>query len=212
MKKRLLLAMLEQTATGRVLIFTRTKYRARNLARDLIKRKYHAAALQGNMSQNQRQRALNGFRDGKFDILVATDVAARGIDVTDITHVINFDMPDTVDAYTHRIGRTGRVDQLGEAFTFAEPDDAPMVRDIERLLEMSIEKRRLEDFDYEDFNPEAQFKDQPSRRKQQSAPQRRSNRGTPQPRRGSSSRRRHSNRTRSGRSSNSQHRRSLGQD
>jgi ATP-dependent RNA helicase RhlE len=106
LKKSLLLAMLEQTATGRVLVFTRTKYRARNLARDLGKRKYRAAALQGNMSQNQRQRALDGFRDDKYDILVATDVAARGIDVTDITHVINFDMPDTVDAYTHRIGRS----------------------------------------------------------------------------------------------------------
>ena len=113
LKKDLLLALLDRTATGRVLIFTRTKHRARNLARDLLKRKFNAAALQGNMSQNQRQNALDGFRDGKFDVLVATDVAARGIDVTDITHVINFDIPDTVDAYTHRIGRTGRVDQTG---------------------------------------------------------------------------------------------------
>ena len=117
-KKNLLLALLSQSATGRVLVFTRTKYRARNLARDLAKRKYRAAALQGNMSQNQRQKAISGFRDGKVDILVATDIAARGIDVTDITHVINFDMPDTVDAYTHRIGRTGRADQSGQAYTF----------------------------------------------------------------------------------------------
>lgn len=108
------------------------------------------------MSQNQRQRALNGFRDGKFDILVATDVAARGIDVTDITHVINFDMPDTVDAYTHRIGRTGRVDQLGEAFTFAEPDDEAMIRSIERLLGQKIERRKLADFDYDDDTPRTQ--------------------------------------------------------
>jgi len=164
LKKNLLLAMLEQTATGRVLVFTRTKYRARNLARDLVKRKYHAAALQGNMSQNQRQRALDGFRTGKFDILVATDVAARGIDVTDITHVINFDIPDTVDAYTHRIGRTGRVEQSGEAFTFATDDDAAMVRDIERLLDTHIERRRLPDFNYGSFDPERQFQGPPLRK------------------------------------------------
>ena len=156
LKKDLLLALLDRTATGRVLIFTRTKHRARNLARDLLKRKFNAAALQGNMSQNQRQNALDGFRDGKFDVLVATDVAARGIDVTDITHVINFDIPDTVDAYTHRIGRTGRVDQTGEAFTFIEPEDEPMVRDIEKVLKTRIERRRLPDFDYGGFIPEAQ--------------------------------------------------------
>jgi len=153
-KKALLMAMLEQTATGRVLVFTRTKYRARNLARDLIKRKYRATALQGNMSQNQRQNALNGFKNGNYDILVATDIAARGIDVTDITHVINFDMPDTVDAYTHRIGRTGRVDESGDAFTFTEPDDEAMVRSIEKLLGKRIERRKLTGFDYSYVRPE----------------------------------------------------------
>jgi len=156
LKKDLLLALLDRTATGRVLIFTRTKYRARNLAHDLVKRRFNAAALQGNMSQNQRQNALDGFRENKYDILVATDVAARGIDVTDITHVINFDIPDTVDAYTHRIGRTGRVDQTGEAFTFIEPEDEPMVRDIEKVLKTRIERRRLPDFDYGVFVPETQ--------------------------------------------------------
>jgi reverse gyrase len=95
--------MLRQTPTGRVLIFTRTEYRARNLARDIEKGGYRAAALQGNMSQSQRQKAINGFRNGKYDILVATDVAARGIDVSEISHVINFDIPDTVDAYTQLI-------------------------------------------------------------------------------------------------------------
>ena len=167
LKKKLLIAMLEQTATGRVLVFTRTKYRARNLARDLIKRKYRAAALQGNMSQNQRQNALNGFRNGKYDILVATDVAARGIDVTDITHVINFDMPDTVDAYTHRIGRTGRVDQSGDAFTFTEPDDEAMVRSIERLLGKRIERRKLPDFDYSAPKPRNQGRPQQAPSNQQ---------------------------------------------
>jgi len=153
-KKHLLLAMLEQEATGQILIFTRTKYRARNLARDLERKKYRVAALQGNMSQNKRQAAITGFRNGKYDILVATDIAARGIDVTNITHVINFDMPDTVDAYTHRIGRTGRADRSGDAYTFAVPDDAAMVRQIERLLKQPIERKRLPDYDYGDFVPE----------------------------------------------------------
>jgi ATP-dependent RNA helicase RhlE len=119
LKKKMLFTMLQRTPTGRVLIFTRTKRRARFLAQDLDKRGYRVSALQGNMAQNRRQAAINGFRDGKYDILVATDIAARGIDVTEISHVINFDMPDTVDAYTHRIGRTGRAHQTGEAFTFS---------------------------------------------------------------------------------------------
>jgi len=157
LKKELLLATLEQTPTGRVLIFTRTKYRARRLARDLDKQNYRAAALQGNMSQNQRQAALKGFRNGKYDILVATDVASRGIDVLEITHVINFDMPDTVDAYTHRIGRTGRAELSGEAYTFVRQEDEPMVRAIEKLLGTRIERRWLPDFDYGRFAPERQF-------------------------------------------------------
>jgi len=148
LKKALLLAMLDQMAIGRTLVFTRTKHRAKNLARDLVKRNHRAAALQGNMSQNQRQRALDGFRSGKHDILVATDVAARGIDVNDITHVINFDMPDTVDAYTHRIGRTGRVEKAGEAFTFVERDDEDLVRQVEKLLGHRIERQYLEGFNY----------------------------------------------------------------
>jgi ATP-dependent RNA helicase RhlE len=147
-KRQLLLQLLEQTATGRVLIFTRTKHRARNLAQDLEQRNYRVAALQGNMTQNRRQEAIAGFRAGKYDVLVATDIAARGIDVSEISHVINYDMPDTVDAYTHRIGRTGRAAQTGEAFTLTSPDDEYMVRDIERLLGTRIERRRLEGFDY----------------------------------------------------------------
>jgi ATP-dependent RNA helicase RhlE len=145
-KKDLLLATLEQTATGRVLIFTRTKYRARNLARDLERQRYRVSALQGNMSQNSRQQAIDGFRNGKYDILVATDIAARGIDVSDISHVINYDMPDTVDAYTHRIGRTGRLHKTGEAFSFMAQGDEAMVRQIERTLGSTIERRRLPGF------------------------------------------------------------------
>jgi ATP-dependent RNA helicase RhlE len=139
-----------------VLVFTRTKYRARNLARDLEKRRYRAAALQGNMSQNQRQKAINGFRDGRYDILVATDVAARGIDVENISHVINFDMPDTVDAYTHRIGRTGRAHRTGEALTFMAQGDESLVRAIEKVLGKPIEQRRLPGFNHGGPVPESQ--------------------------------------------------------
>jgi len=156
LKNKLLLAMLKQTATGRVLVFTRTKRRARNLALLLVNEGYNASALQGNMAQNRRQESINGFRDGKYDILVATDIAARGIDVTEISHVINFDIPDTVDAYTHRIGRTGRAEKLGDAFTFVTESDEPMVRDIEKVLGEPLERRRLPDFDYGDFVPERQ--------------------------------------------------------
>ena len=157
-RKELLIAMLRRTSTGRVLIFTRTKHRARNLATFMKKQGYRAAALQGNMTQNQRQQAINGFRKGKIDMLVATDIAARGIDVSQISHVINFDMPDTVDAYTHRIGRTGRAESKGEAFTFAVRGDGLMVRQIEKTLGTKLERRRLPDFDYgEGFIPERQF-------------------------------------------------------
>ncbi len=157
LKKGLLAAMLKRTATGRVLVFTRTKHRARNLAPYLKKQGHRAAALQGDMTQNQRQNAINGFRNGKYDILVATDIAARGIDVTNISHVINYDMPDTVDAYTHRIGRTGRAERTGEAFTLATYADALMVRDIEKVLGEKIERRRLDGFEYGGFTPESQF-------------------------------------------------------
>ncbi len=157
-RKELLAAMLRRTATGRVLIFTRTKHRARSLAVYIKKHGYRAAALQGNMSQNQRQQAINGFRKGKIDVLVATDIAARGIDVSQISHVVNFDMPDTVDAYTHRIGRTGRIGRSGEAFTFAVRGDGLMVRQIEKTLGTRLERRRLPEFEYgSGFDPERQF-------------------------------------------------------
>jgi ATP-dependent RNA helicase RhlE len=109
---------------------------------------YRAASLQGNLSQNRRQAALDGFRAGSYQILVATDIAARGIDVSGISHVINYDMPDTVDAYTHRIGRTGRAAKTGDAFTFTTREDGEMVRSIERVLGSRVERRTLDGFDY----------------------------------------------------------------
>ncbi|MGB1253750.1 MAG: DEAD/DEAH box helicase [Candidatus Promineifilaceae bacterium] len=144
-KRALLLHILENEPTGRVLVFTRTKRRAKVLAQKLERQKYSVAALQGNMSQNARQRAIDGYRSGKFSILVATDIAARGIDVSDISHVINFDMPDTVDAYTHRIGRTGRAKQSGDAYTFVTHDDSDMLRSIERLLKQKVNELPLPD-------------------------------------------------------------------
>lgn len=208
-KKNLLLALLDRTPTGRVLIFTRTKYRARNLARDLDRKGYRAAALQGNMSHNQRQRAIKGFRSGKFDILAATDVAARGIDVSEITHVINFDIPDTVDAYTHRVGRTGRAEQEGEAFTFATPDDIATVAAIERRIGETIEQRQLDGFDYGDFEPKLDVRRRSGGGQSKSKPKNRSNNGR------SNGNRRHSNGNRrngssgsNGSSKNSRNRRS----
>ena len=177
LKKRLVLSMLEQTATGRVLIFTRTKRRARHLAGDLENRGFRVSALQGNMSQNRRQRALDGFRNGKYDILVATDIAARGIDVEGITHVINFDMPDTVDAYTHRIGRTGRVDATGEARTFVGHADESLIRAIEKVLGARIDRRRLPGFDYGGFVPESPPRRPTSAQPRNSQSRRNHNRG-----------------------------------
>ena len=191
LKKNLLFAMLEETATGRVLIFTRTKRRARFLAQDLEKRRYRVSALQGNMSQNRRLEAINGFREGKYDILVATDIAARGIDVSEISHVINFDMPDTVDAYTHRIGRTGRAENNGEAFTFASQEDALMIRDIEKVLGERIDQRRLQGFDYGGFDPRisvAARAPQPAQKPSSSQSQKQRNRRTQRNRNNSSQR------------------------
>jgi len=155
-KLDLLVAMLNQTETQRVLIFTRTKRRASDLAERLERHGHTVTALQGNMAQNARQKAINGFRNGEYKILVATDIAARGIDVPHISHVINYDMPDTVDAYTHRIGRTGRAHEVGEAFTYVQPMDEIAIRDVEKLLGSRIERRRLDGFDYGTFSPERQ--------------------------------------------------------
>lgn len=148
LKTGLLLELLRHTDTESVLIFTRTKHRAKRVGQQLEKAGYRAASLQGNLSQNKRQAALDGFRDGSFQILVATDIAARGIDVSLISHVINYDIPDTADAYTHRIGRTGRAAKTGDAFTFVTREDEAMVRSIERVLGESVERRKLKDFDY----------------------------------------------------------------
>lgn len=142
-KPDLLLAVLKESGDGRVLVFTRTKYRAKKLAGLLVKAGLPATSLQGNLSQNKRQEAMDSFRSGRVKVLVATDIAARGIDVSGISHVINFDLPDTAEAYIHRIGRTGRMAHSGIALSFSTPEDLSMVRVIERFLGQRLERRKL---------------------------------------------------------------------
>jgi ATP-dependent RNA helicase RhlE len=148
LKTALLKELLRKTKTRSVLVFTRTKYRAERVAQQLERAGYQATSLQGNLSQYRRQAALDGFRTGSYKILVATDIAARGIDVLRISHVINYDMPESTDAYIHRIGRTGRVDKTGDAFTFVTSEDAVMVRAIEQVLNTPLERRTLQGFNY----------------------------------------------------------------
>ncbi|MCP4020766.1 MAG: DEAD/DEAH box helicase [Desulfobacteraceae bacterium] len=130
----LLKHLLHEHEMKSALVFTRTKHKAKSLARQLENAGYSATSLQGNLSQQKRKIAMDGFRDGKFKILVATDIAARGIDVLGISHVINYDMPDTVETYTHRTGRTGRATQTGQAFTFFSQADKKMISMIEKNL------------------------------------------------------------------------------
>lgn len=129
------------------IVFTRTKYRAKRLATQLGKKGHKAVALQGNMSQSQRDRAMQGFRGRRFDILVATDIAARGIDVDQVSHVINFDIPDSPEAYTHRIGRTGRSDRSGKACTFVTEEDYGAIHLIERKIGTAIPRLKVEGFE-----------------------------------------------------------------
>jgi ATP-dependent RNA helicase RhlE len=165
LKTALLMELLYQTKTDSVLVFVRTKHRVERLAEQLYKAGHSVASLQGNLTQSRRQAALDGFRSGSVKILVATDIAARGIDVSNISHVINYDMPENVDAYTHRIGRTGRVDETGEAFTFVTHEDMALVRDIEKVLGKLIERRTLEGFDYKTQSSDKEIRSpRPTRR------------------------------------------------
>ncbi len=148
LKTALLKKILNGTQTESVLVFTRTKHRAERVAQQLVRAGYRVTSLQGNMPQSQRQAALDGFRDGSVKILVATDIAARGIDVLSISHVINYDMPESTDDYIHRIGRTGRVDKNGDALTFVTNADAGKIRALEQLLDAPLERRMLQGFDY----------------------------------------------------------------
>jgi ATP-dependent RNA helicase RhlE len=145
-KRDLLEHILASGGCHSAIIFTRTKHRARRLADQLGRAGHRAVGLQGNMSQAQRDRAMRDFRDRKCDFLVATDIAARGIDVSDISHVINFDVPNTPEAYTHRIGRTGRAEREGKACTFVTGEDWGWVRATERMIGEPIPRAEIENF------------------------------------------------------------------
>ncbi|MBK9943757.1 MAG: DEAD/DEAH box helicase [Kouleothrix sp.] len=148
LKTGLTLELLKHTDTRSVLIFARTRHRAARLAKLIERAGYRVTSLHSDRSQNQRQQALDGFRDGTYQIMVATDIAARGIDVASISHVINYDIPDTADAYIHRIGRTGRAEREGDAFTLITPDDDATVRMIERAVGRRIHRQTIDGFDY----------------------------------------------------------------
>jgi ATP-dependent RNA helicase RhlE len=148
LKTTLLTEILHRLESKSVLIFTRTKHSAERVAQQLKRAGFRATALQGDLSQPRRQAALDEFRTGSVKILVATDIAARGIDVLRISHVVNYDMPDTIDAYIHRIGRTGRINNKGQALTLVTGTDADMIKEIEQVLKTPVEQRMLDGFDY----------------------------------------------------------------
>ena len=146
-KRDLLRHLLGSDECTSAIVFTRTKHRAKRLAQQLDRAGHRAIGLQGNMTQGQRDRAMQGFRKRRYDVLVATDIAARGIDVRGVSHVINFDVPSTPEAYTHRIGRTGRSEREGQALTFVTADDARWLRATERKLGDAIARRTVPGFD-----------------------------------------------------------------
>jgi ATP-dependent RNA helicase RhlE len=148
MKFQLLKRLLEDDGMDSVLIFARTKHRADRIVRDLQRAKIQAAVIHGNRSQSQRIAALEAFKRGRTRVLVATDIASRGIDVEGISHVVNYDVPMQAEDYVHRIGRTGRAQAIGEAYTLVTPADERMVNRIEFVLKQKLERRKVDGIDY----------------------------------------------------------------
>jgi ATP-dependent RNA helicase RhlE len=147
-KTDLLLELLKRVNYDSVIVFCRTKHGADRVAHTL-KRNHHAVCvLHSNRTQREREQALRGFRDGRFEVLVATDIAARGLDIADVSHVVNYDVPQHPEDYIHRIGRTGRAEATGDAFTIMTAEDASQVFAIERFIGKKIERVKLENFDY----------------------------------------------------------------
>ncbi len=147
-KTDLLLELLGRVNYESVIVFCRTKHGADRVA-GLLKRNNHAVAvLHSNRTQREREQALNGFRNGRYEVLVATDIAARGLDIADVSHVINYDVPQHPEDYIHRIGRTGRMDALGDAFTLMVAEDARHVQAIERFIGQSIPRVKLDNYEY----------------------------------------------------------------
>ncbi len=148
LKVPLLIELLRRNEIGNVIVFCRTKHRSNRLAEKLAKAGIEAARIHGNRSQKQRTEALEGFKDGRFRVLVATDIVARGIDVEALDHVVNFDVPVAPEDYIHRVGRTARAGATGEAYTLISPEEDAEVRDIERAVGRAIPRKTLEGFDY----------------------------------------------------------------
>jgi ATP-dependent RNA helicase RhlE len=148
LKASLLVALLKQQIIHDALVFTRTKHRADRVAKILVRSGIDAERIHGNRSQLQRTQALAGFKSGKFQVLVATDIAARGIDIQALGHVVNFDVPYVPEDYIHRVGRTARMEATGDAFTFVSPEEEPDLREIEKALGKRLPRVILPDFDY----------------------------------------------------------------
>ena len=149
LKAPLLMELLRRKILQQALVFTRTKHRANRLADYLVQQGVKAERIHGNRSQSQRTQALAGFKSGRYPVLVATDIAARGIDVEALSHVVNFDVPGAPDDYIHRVGRTGRAEMTGEAFTFVTPQDEGDWRAIERAIGRTLPRVTLPDFNYQ---------------------------------------------------------------
>ena len=148
LKSALFLELLERGDMKEALVFTRTKHRANRLAEHLTKNGVKCERIHGNRSQKQRTEALAGFKSGKYRVLVATDIAARGIDVEALGHVVNFDVPPAPEDYIHRVGRTGRAEMTGDAFTFFSPAEEPDIKGIERAIGRKLPRVIVEGFDY----------------------------------------------------------------
>jgi ATP-dependent RNA helicase RhlE len=169
LKSALIKELLRKIEADSVLIFTRTKRRAERLAGILNNAGHRVGSLQGDLPQNQRQATIEGFRNGSIKILVATDIASRGIDILSISHVINYDMPESTDDYIHRIGRTGRVEKSGEALTLVTQEDTKIIRDLEKILKKPLERVTLKGFDYTQPEPDHRTKPQRPRRMSENA-------------------------------------------
>lgn len=144
----LLIELLKRTEFKSVIIFTRTKMGADRIAARLEREQHTVGVIHSDRSQRERVEALQGFKDGRFEVLVATDIAARGLDIAGVSHVVNYDVPENAEDYVHRIGRTGRAQTTGDAFTLVTEEDVRDARSIERFIGASIERKKLEDFPY----------------------------------------------------------------
>jgi ATP-dependent RNA helicase RhlE len=146
-KAPILLHLLSRTEVNSAIVFTRTKSRVDRVTKLLIRNRFKAIAIHGGRSQNQRSAALAGFRTGRYAVLVATDLAARGLDIPDVSHVINLDLPDAPDSYIHRIGRTARIGKSGEALSLVMPEDRLSLQGIERKLGVRLERAKIGRFE-----------------------------------------------------------------